>query len=128
MKKSKLVAMLNKLEGDPEIVLWNGMVGDWMDISPKLVKGSLVRETLRHYLDMARIRKCASVSKWDETLSENEVSDFKRSHREGTHWMENPHVTEDAIKRGDYLEKVVFYIDAKPRGVSTWDRLGNIDY
>jgi hypothetical protein len=32
MKKSKLIEMLNRLEGDPEIKLWNGMVGDWMDM------------------------------------------------------------------------------------------------
>jgi len=37
MKKSKLIEMLNSLPGDPDVLLWNGWVDDWQDLS--LVQG-----------------------------------------------------------------------------------------
>ncbi len=50
MKKSKLLELINSIEGDPDILLWNGYVEDWseerafLDISG-LVKADLVKNS-----------------------------------------------------------------------------------
>ena len=43
-------------------------------------------------------------------------------------WECNEFVTQEDIETGRYMEKPVVYINAKKRGVSTWERLGNIHY
>lgn len=48
MKKSKLIELLSQIEGDPEIKMWNGFVGDWADIDPKFVEQELFKESFEH--------------------------------------------------------------------------------
>jgi hypothetical protein len=64
MKKSKLIAMLNALPGDPDIKLWNGMVGDWMEIDPNLVPQELVRMNLDYWLESCRLEDCCDRKDW----------------------------------------------------------------
>ena len=48
MKKDKLIGLLQKIEGNPDIYLWNGFVGDWADIDPNFVNQLLVKESVEH--------------------------------------------------------------------------------
>lgn len=32
MKKTQLIKILESIDGDPDVVIWNGFVNDWMDI------------------------------------------------------------------------------------------------
>ena len=46
MKKNDLIKLLNTIEGNPDVVLWNGFVGDYQDISKELVKDDLLKISL----------------------------------------------------------------------------------
>jgi hypothetical protein len=126
MKKSKLIELLNALPGDPDVLLWNGMVGDWMDIG-KLVQSDLVKMTLESYLKACRYEACQDAGNWEVQLSEEEISELTKRHR-AFQYESNNYVTEEDIKQKRYMSKKVVFIDAKPRGVSTFDRLGTIEY
>jgi len=51
MCKNDLIKLLQTIEGNTDIVLWNGFVGDYQDISKELVKGELVKISLDWYLE-----------------------------------------------------------------------------
>lgn len=128
MKKSKLIELLNRLEGDPEIKLWNGMVGDWMDIAPKLVPSDLVKQTRAHWLEMCRLQECRDRQDWDYQLPDEEVAQLKKDYNKVNTWDLNPYVTLEDVKEGRYSVKTIYLLNTKTRGVKTFDRLGNIDY
>lgn len=128
MKKSKLIELLNRLEGDPEIKLWNGMVGDWMDIAPKLVPSDLVKQTRAHWLEMCRLQECRDRQDWDYQLPAEEVAQLKKDYNQVNTWELNPYVTLEDVKEGRYSVKTIYLLNAKTKGVKAFDRLGDIDY
>jgi len=128
MKKSKLIEMLNRLEGDPEIKLWNGMVGDWMDIDRELVPSDLVKQTLEHWLEMCRIDDCRDRRDWDYQLPAEEVAALKKDYNRVNTWELNPFVTLEDVKEKRYKLKNIYILNAKTKGVKAFDRLGDIDY
>ena len=128
MKKSKLIEMLNRLEGDPEIKLWNGMVGDWMDIDRELVPSDLVKQTLEHWLEMCRIGDCHDRRDWDYQLPAEEVARLKKDYNRVNTWELNPFVTLEDVKEKRYKLKNIYILNAKTKGVKAFDRLGDIDY
>ena len=44
MRKDKLIKLLQDIPGNPDVVIWNGLVGDWMDVG-ELVPTQLVKES-----------------------------------------------------------------------------------
>ena len=66
MRKNDLIKLLQTIEGNPEIVLWNGFVGDYQNISPKLVEGDLVKKTLEYYLEHNRMVRCIKENNWQQ--------------------------------------------------------------
>ena len=126
MKKDKLIKMLSEIPGNPDITLWNGMVGDWMDIG-NLVEGDLVKQTLSHHIRHVQFDECKQRNDWTYELPPAELDSLKKSYR-SIQWDHNPFVTQDDIKEGHYKSKRVVYINAKTRGISTWDRLGQMSY
>jgi len=128
MKKSKLIEMLNRLEGDPEIKLWNGMVGDWMDIDKELVPSDVVKQTLEHWLEMCRIEACRDRQDRDYQLPAEEVAQLKKDYNRINTWELNPFVTLEDVKEKRYKLKNIYILNAKPKGVKAFDRVGDIDY
>jgi len=128
MKKSKLIEMLNRLEGDPEIKLWNGMVGDWMDIDRELVPSDLVKQSLEHWLEMCRIQECRHRRDWDYQLPAEEVAALKKDYNKVNTWELNPFVTLEDVQEKRYKLKNIYILNAKTKGVKAFDRLGDIDY
>ena len=128
MKKSKLIEMLNKIEGDPEIKLWNGMVGDWMDIDKELVPSDLVKQTLAHWLEMCRVEACKDRRDWDYQLPAEEVAQLKKDYNKVNAWELNPFVTLEDVQEKRYSLKNIYILNAKTKGVKAFDRMGDIDY
>lgn len=128
MKKSKLIEMLNRLEGDPEIKLWNGMVGDWMDIDKELVPSDLVKQTLAHWLEMCRVEACKDRRDWDYQMPAEEVARLKKDYNKVNTWELNPYVTLEDVQEKRYSLKNIYILNAKTKGVKSFDRLGEIDY
>lgn len=127
MKKNDLIGLLSAIPGNPDIKLWNGMVGDWMDIDKQLVPADLVKQTFEHYAEMVRVERCIDLKNWDIKLSDEEIAELRQCYKKFD-WECNEYVDEEDIKKKRYRRKNIFYINAKRRGQSTWDRLGDISY
>lgn len=126
MKKSKLIALLNAIEGDPDMVLWNGIVGDWMNVG-SIVKGELVKQTLEHYLEMCRLQDCQERKDWDYQMPAEEIDRLKKFYKTFD-YETNPYVSEEDIKLKRYKKKTIYFIDAKKRGLTDFGRGGDVSY
>jgi hypothetical protein len=128
MKKSKLIEMLNAVPGDPDIKLWNGMVGDWMEIDPKLVPQDLVKETLEHWLEMCRLEECIDREDWKYQMPAEEVARLTANYPKLHKWEMNPYVSMEDVKKKNYKLKKIMILQAKVKGEKTFDRFGDITY
>jgi hypothetical protein len=128
MKKSKLIALLNALPGDPDIKLWNGMVGDWMEIDPTLVAQALVKQTLEHWLEMCRLQDCRDRNDWDYQMPAEKVARLTKRYPKLHKWEMNPYITLEDVKAKRYSTKKVLIMQSKRKGVKTFDRFGDIEY
>lgn len=128
MKKNAIIEMLQKIPGNPEIVLWNGYVGDFQHVDSKLVPGTLVKQTLTSYLEMCRLERCRDHNDFSYQLPDSEIEELKQLYKKVCKWEENRWVTEDDIKKNRYSQKPVFYLQGKPRGETYSDRLGSVGY
>lgn len=128
MKKSKLIALLNSIEGDPDIVFWNGFVGDYQDISPKLIGGELVKRTLSDYLQHVEFDRARRAGNWELKLTPEEITECKKLYKQNFSWEINGYVTKEDIVLKRYTVKNVLFLQPKQRGVETFDRMGTIRY
>ena len=77
MRKNDLIAKLQAIKGNPEVLLWNGFVGDYQRLE-KITEGDLVKETEKNYLEMCRLENARDAKDWNLQLSEKEVQDLKK--------------------------------------------------
>ena len=127
MRKEQLVQLLQDLPGNPEIVLWNGYVGDFMKVSG-VVEGDLVKMTKPHFLEMCRLEKCCDNKDWNEQLTAAETEYALECHKRNYEWEVNEYITTDDIKEKRYSRKRVVYINAAKREKTMHDRLGAVSY
>lgn len=128
MRKNDLIKLLQETKGNPEIVLWNGIVGDYMQIDNKLVEGELSKMTfegLLHYYSLERKR---DENDWNYELTEEEKQGLLKNYKDNYKWEINRFVDQEDIKRKTHKSKRVLYINAKISGKSHNDRLGSIYY
>jgi len=128
MKKSKLIELLNKIDGNPEIKLWNGFVSDWVDINPTLSEQDLVKQTLAHYLETCRLEYCRDRNDWDYQMPAEEVARLEKMYTKVCKWEMNPYVTQEDIDTKRYSVKIVQIMQAKIKGENAWDRIGDMKY
>lgn len=128
MKKSKLIELLNALEGDPEIVLWNGYVEDWQDIDKDLADADQVKMTREYFIQTIEWESQIDRKDWDYTLPESEVEVLKKSYRRDVEWQVSAYVSEQDIKEKRYKSRRVVYIKPKLRGEHSFDRMGGMEY
>ena len=127
MKKNDLIKLLNTIEWNPDVVLWNGFVGDYQDISKELVKGELVKISLDWYLESCRMERCLYEKDWQYQLTQDEISKYK-SYYKKFKYEQNNYVTEEDIRSKRYRVKKVIYLDPKPSNKTYFDRLGSVNY
>jgi hypothetical protein len=105
VRKTELIKLLNKIEGNPEIMLWNGHVSDYMNIDPKLVPGTLVRYTQEHYIEMCRCERCVDLQDFTFQFSEEEIEELKTAFKQNIQWEHNDSVSQldilAVLKDGD---------------------------
>ena len=126
MRKNKLIQLLQAIKGNPDIKLWNGSVGDWMDID-RLQEGYLYKNTLAHYLESCRIESCIDIKDWEYQQSPEEISKLTQYHKT-LQWNHSEFIECHPDAQKHYTKKKVIFLAPKPRGVKTWDRLGDIYY
>jgi hypothetical protein len=127
MKKSKLIELLQNIKGNPDIMLWNGIVGDVVDLKPKLAEVRLVKQTQKFYLEMCRLQDCRDRKDWSYQMPKDEVERLTKSYKR-IKYEENPYVDKEDITKGNYQQKIVYVFDAKLTGKTSYSRAGNIDY
>lgn len=128
MKKSKLIEMLNAIDGNPEIKLWNGFVGDWVDIDTKLVPHTLVRMKQEYWLESCRIQDAVKRKDWTYQMPAEKLAYLKKQYTTVCQWEDNQFVTQEDIDLKRYAARKVQIMQSKVKGVKTWDRIGDISY
>jgi hypothetical protein len=113
MKKNDLIKKLQEIEGNPDVLLYNGFVDDWMHI-----------EIIKH--DLHRLKKDALIRivAAQEGCSIEETE--KRLKNHSREWdIDTNHVFD-----GDKLHetKSAIFIQGKTRGKTSWDRSGTSSY
>ena len=128
MKKSKLIKLLNELKGDPDILLWNGHVGDWVDIDSNLVETDLVRETFEGYCTSLKYERAAELRDGSYEIPEDEIRELKKIFPTISAWDFNACVTEEHIKQRKYKKKSVIMIQPKDRDRKSFNRSFTLEY
>lgn len=129
MKKNKLIELLQAVKGNPEVKLWNGMVGDWMDIS--IVESELVKES-EEFLRW-RIEAEWKQDNKVETIPldiQKELDKTIKERCKNREWdFPNQYVSLEDEKRwyGKNRKRLIL-LDGKKRGKTTFDRLGDMSY
>lgn len=128
MRKDKLIKLLQDIPGNPDVVIWNGLVGDWMDVG-ELAPTQLVKES-REFVSDALL---AEDGLKRQDLTEEQIQqhakelDHAMTYRK---WeLPNPYVEpEDMKKWYGTRRKNIVLISPKIKGETYGDRLGTISY
>lgn len=127
MKKDKLIKLLLSIEGNPDILLWNGYAMDWMDIKG-LEESELVKMTKDYYIASVEREKRLEREDLEYTLPESEKEKLHTSYKKDVLWEMGEFIHHEDIKKGRYERKKVVYLRAKLRSIKTYDRIGEISY
>ena len=127
MRKNDLIKLLQTIEGNPDIVLWNGIVGDYQNISTKLVEGDLVKKTLKCYLEHNHMIRCLKENDWQYQLTNEEVEYLTNIYKTFD-YEQNNYVTQEDIKEKRYRKKRVVYIQPKESGKTYFNRRIKVEY
>lgn len=128
MRKNTLIKLLTSIKGNPDIVLWNGLVGDYQDIDSELIEGSLVKQTLKEYIESYRAEQCVAHKDWEFKFSPDRLIKLEQQYKTACHWEHNPFIDSTDIETKRYKSKKVMYIQPKIKGETYIDRVGKITY
>ena len=123
MRKNELIKILEGISGNPEVVIWNGYVGDYNNISSDVELIELVKNS-REFLEAAINHQRSSEGLGP--ISDSEMSDIMRSQE----WdLPNGYVSDSDMERwyGKRRKRIVV-LEPAPRGKESFDRLGKICY
>lgn len=117
MKKNDLIKLLEGIKGNPEVVLWNGYVEDFMHVG-ELSEDFLTKYSKRFYSQLIKTK--------DPQCSEEVIEKLYR----GLKYEYNSYIAEENCKGNDpmYKKRRAVFITAKSRGINTFDRIGGISY
>lgn len=130
MRKNKLIDILNQIEGNPDILLYNGFVDDFMDFNIATKPSVLVK----HSLEFIHKRLCYTFQTRNSRLpseAENQVllNKAKNLSKKEEWEFPNEFVTQDEAGSwyGNRMKKV-FMIEAKLRNKKCYGRAGSLEY
>ena len=127
MRKNDLIKLLQTIEGNPEIVLWNGFVGDYQNISSELVEGELYKQTIEGYFENYRKERCVNENNAKYALTDKEV-DYLTNIYKTFGYEQKTLVTTEDIKEKRYRKKLVVYIQPKKSGKTWFNRRIKVEY
>lgn len=130
MTKNQLIEALQKIEGNPEVCLWNGYVFDYNKFNTVNVF-ELVKEDINFIVsnleyEYTRENKTYVIP---QDVKEELLITAKRIHKKQEWDFPNKFIKESEFKRwyGTKTKRMIL-IDIKPRNKESWDRLGSIRY
>jgi hypothetical protein len=131
MKKNDLIKLLQGVEGNPDVVIWNGLVEDIMPISKEYEIVELVKENKDHYYQMLFMERARSLNTME--LPQHVIDDVKKRaekmYKCGTYDFPNPFLAEEKYDEW-YCKRRKKAIILQPSltGKKYWDRTGVIKY
>lgn len=130
MKKNDLIKLLQNIKGNPDIVIYNGLVDDYMELGKDVEEFELVKETLdtkyNGFLCDAYHSKQDIES---EDVKQKCMERAKESYKKQKYDLPNPYTSEENFyQRYEKKVKKMICLCTKLRGKTYWDRLGKIEY
>lgn len=114
MKKNDLIKMLLGIEGNPDVLMYNGSVCDWQHVALKLVVLKRIKKSVHGEI----------IKKERPYLTNDQVSSKLKKRKEN--WSLNEiGLMEDARV---YESKKAILLSGKRRGIKVFDRAGTIEY
>ena len=128
MKKNTLIKLLQDIEGNPDIVVWNGFVEEYQHIDTDLLQCELVKETVE-------FREKNLITEWylnnqSAIIPIDELSKLAKNLYKKDDWkLPNPYITKEEFKQwyGNKRKKVVI-LNLKKRNKTHSDRTGKLRY
>ena len=123
MRKNKLIELLNKIPGNPEVVLWNGIVEDYQPIAKEVVEHILVKQSKEH------IRLAHSFDNLSNSFREVDEAVVDKCFKQQGWEFPNRYLKKEEYDKwyGKHQKKVIV-IGADCRNKAYWDRSGSISY
>jgi hypothetical protein len=117
MRKNELIELLNSIDGNPEVFLWNSCVGDIQPLI-KLNKDVLQKTKVEYFL------KLLNLEEKESGKSPSTLDDAKRLLKK-MHWERNKFISLDDK---NHRKKSIVVLEPGEAGKTSWDRLGSIKY
>jgi hypothetical protein len=114
MKKSKLIELLEQVEDDSEILLWDYHNNDYQDITPYFTKQQLARASFEAYVNFIEEER-KQLHGDHYTLTNDEFEYLKTLYAEQYGWEINPWVTEEDIQGDIFKVKNAYILNALQR-------------
>jgi hypothetical protein len=127
VKKSKLIKLLSKLDGDPDVLLWNGYVGDYQNISLDIVEQQLVRMTFDAYVKTIECEERVKRKDLSYIITESELPELRKSYTKHVDWEMNQFALQDTLNK-NYKSKTVYIMQPNSRGKREWGRCESLEY
>lgn len=124
MRKNQLIEILKNIKGNPEIMIWNGLVEDMQPIAKEVVECKLYKLSFEGYKERVNLQRV-----YRENLPElldDELKALYKKHKIGQYEAFNYYAPDDNDKA--YNKKTVFVLEPKVTGKTHFDRLGTITY
>ena len=125
MKKDKLIELLQSIKGNPEIVIWNGFVGDYQPINNKITETFLYKETKHYQLEMINNERLKDNL---EPITINDVKDESDYELRNIFQEINYLRSRNKKIKDCYNKKRVAILETKTRNKTMYDRTGKIKY
>jgi len=116
MRKNQLIEMLQAIKGNPEVVLWNGLVEDWHHAAPPEVLPLFKRTAAE-----VRSRIEFEAQRDKREISEDRIQAVIKS-------QEWEFASDYMGDESEYRTKKVVVLAGKLRGKEMHDRLGAVSY
>ena len=147
MRKNDLIKMLQSIKGNPDIMLWNGLVGDVVPLDKNMIPVELYKDSLdyiKKLYEFEYIRQLMQTLPSDMNedeqyniayimLHENKQL-LDKLHRSATKkystkkYEYRTSVNDEFLKSGKLKCKKVLVLQARKTGKTCWDRAGSIRY
>ena len=124
MRKNQLIEILKNIKGNPEIMIWNGLVEDVQPIGKEVVECKLYKLSFECYKERVNLQRVYQDNLPE--LSDDELKLLYKKHKVGQYEAYNYYPPDDNDKA--YDKKTVFVLEPKVTGKTHFDRLGTIAY
>jgi len=122
MRKNKLIDLLNKIPGNPDIVIWNGLVEDVVNIESVIQECKLYKLSFEGYSERLNLDRLKNSK---EPRSQEETKRLYKNYS-GSWELYNYYPPDD--NDPCYKSKTVYALQPTFKGENHFDRLGTIKY